>query len=115
MPVAPSRLLVATRSRHKLRELGELLSLPAGVELLSPDDLGIEGEPDETGTTFETNARIKARWPGLTCGMSSSLTSAMTRSGFASPIQNSTLPGSAISPTSPSRRSTVPRIGTRRT
>jgi XTP/dITP diphosphohydrolase len=56
------RLLVATRSRHKLRELGELLHLPGGVELLSPDDLGIDGEPDETGLTFETNARIKARY-----------------------------------------------------
>jgi XTP/dITP diphosphohydrolase len=58
----PRRLLVATRSRHKLRELGELLHLPNGVDLLSPDDLGIDGEPDETGITFETNARIKARY-----------------------------------------------------
>ena len=58
----PRRLLVATRSRHKLRELRELLDLGDDVELLSPDDLGIEGEPDETGATFETNARIKARY-----------------------------------------------------
>jgi XTP/dITP diphosphohydrolase len=58
----PRRLLVATRSRHKLRELRELLELGDEVELVSPDDLGIEGEPDETGTTFETNARIKARY-----------------------------------------------------
>jgi len=67
--VAASRLLVATRSRHKLRELEELLSLPAGVELVSPDDVGIEGEPDETGTTFETNARIKARWYAARSGL----------------------------------------------
>ncbi len=58
----PRRLLVATRSRHKLRELRELLALADDIELLSPDDLGIEGEPDETGLTFETNARIKARY-----------------------------------------------------
>jgi XTP/dITP diphosphohydrolase len=58
----PRRLLVATRSRHKLRELRELLDLGDEVELVSPDDLGIEGEPDETGTTFETNAAIKARY-----------------------------------------------------
>jgi XTP/dITP diphosphohydrolase len=64
-----ARLLVATRSRHKLRELEELLSLPAGVELVSPDDLGIEGEPAETGTTFETNARIKARWYAARSGL----------------------------------------------
>ncbi len=56
------RLLVATRSRHKLRELRDLLALSDGVELVSPDDVGIPGEPDETGETFETNARIKARY-----------------------------------------------------
>jgi XTP/dITP diphosphohydrolase len=66
---APRRLLVATRSRHKLRELGELLALAPGVELLSPDDLGIEGEPDETGKTFETNARIKARYYARRSGL----------------------------------------------
>ena len=65
----PLRLLIATRSRHKLRELGELLDLPPGVELLSPDDLGIEGEPDETGRTFETNAAIKARYYAARSGL----------------------------------------------
>jgi len=68
-PASPSRLLVATRSRHKLRELGELLALPPSVELLAPDDLGIEGEPDETGETFETNARIKARYYARRSGL----------------------------------------------
>lgn len=66
---SPARLLVATRSRHKLRELAELLDLPPGVQLLSPDDLGIEGEPAETGTTFETNARIKARYYAARSGL----------------------------------------------
>lgn len=65
----PVRLLVATRSRHKLRELAELLDLPPGVELLSPDDVGIDGEPDETGRTFDTNARIKARYYALRSGL----------------------------------------------
>ena len=63
------RLLVATRSRHKLRELAELLTLGPDVELLSPDDLGIEGEPEETGETFETNARIKARFYARRSGL----------------------------------------------
>jgi XTP/dITP diphosphohydrolase len=58
---ARPRLLVATRSTHKLRELRELLRLPDGV-LVSLDDLGIEGEPIEDGETFETNAAIKARF-----------------------------------------------------
>jgi XTP/dITP diphosphohydrolase len=63
------RLLVATRSRHKLRELRELLALPDDLELVSPDDLGIDGEPDETGETFETNARIKARFYAARSGL----------------------------------------------
>ena len=65
----PRRLLVATRSRHKLRELRELLALGADVELVSPDDVGIQGEPDETGETFETNARIKARYYAALSGL----------------------------------------------
>jgi XTP/dITP diphosphohydrolase len=55
------RLLVATRSAHKLRELRELLDL-ARTDLVSLDDLGVRGEPEETGDTFETNAAIKARF-----------------------------------------------------
>lgn len=55
------RLLVATRSAHKLRELRELLGLPDGV-LVSLDDLGVPGDPEETGATFRTNAAIKARF-----------------------------------------------------
>lgn len=55
------RLLVATRSAHKLRELRELLSLERGV-LVSLDDLGIPGDPVEDGETFETNAAIKSRF-----------------------------------------------------
>jgi XTP/dITP diphosphohydrolase len=68
---SPSRrqLLVATRSRHKLRELSELMSLGAGVELLSPDDLGIPDEPEETGETFETNARMKVRFYAARSGL----------------------------------------------
>lgn len=55
------RLLVATRSGHKLRELRELLDLPR-TDLVSLDDLGIVGDPVEDGATFETNAAIKARY-----------------------------------------------------
>jgi XTP/dITP diphosphohydrolase len=55
------RLLVATHSAHKLAELRELLELEHG-ELVSFDDLGIADDPEETGRTFETNARIKARF-----------------------------------------------------
>jgi XTP/dITP diphosphohydrolase len=54
------RLLVATRSAHKLRELRQLLALPDG-ELVTLDEAGVEGEPVEDGLTFEENAAIKAQ------------------------------------------------------
>jgi XTP/dITP diphosphohydrolase len=56
-----SRLLVATRSTHKLRELRELLG-PLRAQLISLDDAGIPGEAIEDGATFEANAAIKARF-----------------------------------------------------
>lgn len=62
------RLLVATRSAHKLRELRELLHLAHG-ELVSLEDLGIPGDPEETGTTFRTNAAIKARFGARASGL----------------------------------------------
>jgi XTP/dITP diphosphohydrolase len=58
-PARP-RILVATRSVYKLRELVELLQ-PARAALVSLDDLGIAEEIAETGRTFEANARLKAR------------------------------------------------------
>jgi XTP/dITP diphosphohydrolase len=54
------RLLVATRSPHKLAELRDLLGVDT-AEVVSLDDLGVEGDVDETGSTFEANARLKAR------------------------------------------------------
>jgi XTP/dITP diphosphohydrolase len=39
------------------------------VELLDPDDVGIDGEPEETGATFETNAAIKARYYAARAGL----------------------------------------------
>jgi XTP/dITP diphosphohydrolase len=62
------RLVVATRSDHKLRELRALFDLP-GSDLVSLDDLGVQGEPVEDGLTFETNARIKARFAARATGL----------------------------------------------
>lgn len=62
------RLVVATRSEHKLRELRELLRLERG-ELVSLDELGVPGDPIEDGATFETNARIKARFAARATGL----------------------------------------------
>ena len=58
---AEPRILVATRSRHKLGELRDLLR-PARATLVSLDDVGIVDEADETGATFAANAALKARF-----------------------------------------------------
>jgi XTP/dITP diphosphohydrolase len=55
-----TRLLVATRSRHKLRELRELLDVDA--EVVDLDDVGVTEEAVEDGETFEANAAKKARF-----------------------------------------------------
>jgi len=52
------RLVIATHNPGKLAEMRELLA-PHGVEAISAGELGL-GEPEETGDTFCTNARIKA-------------------------------------------------------
>ncbi len=65
---ARRRLVVATRSEHKLREMRDLLQRP-GTELLSLDDLAVPGEPVEDGLTFETNALIKARFAARATGL----------------------------------------------
>ena len=52
------RLVIATHNPGKLAEMRELLA-PYGVEAVSAAELGL-AEPDETGTTFQANARIKA-------------------------------------------------------
>ena len=62
------RLLLATRSVHKIEELRELLDL-SGVELVSPDDAGVEGEPVEDAATFAGNAEIKLRFYAARSGL----------------------------------------------
>jgi XTP/dITP diphosphohydrolase len=64
------RLLVATRSAHKLAELRQLLALPR-AELVTLDDVGIEEDVEETGSTFEANARLKARFAARASGLPS--------------------------------------------
>src|SRR5689334_18790868 len=52
------RLVIATHNAGKLREMRELLG-PYGIDAVSAGEVGLS-EPDETGTTFAENARIKA-------------------------------------------------------
>jgi XTP/dITP diphosphohydrolase len=53
------KLLIATRNRHKLREISEILHLPF-VELVNVDDGPPLPEVEEDGATFEANAIKKA-------------------------------------------------------
>jgi len=53
------KLVIASHNPGKVREIAELLS-PFGVEAVSAADLDL-AEPEETGTTFEANAELKAR------------------------------------------------------
>jgi XTP/dITP diphosphohydrolase len=54
------KLLVATRNSGKVREFSRMLSeMP--FEVVGLDDLGITLEVEETGSTFEENAVLKAR------------------------------------------------------
>jgi XTP/dITP diphosphohydrolase len=61
------RLVVATHNAGKLRELKELL-LPFGLDLVSAGELGLP-EPDETGTSFVENARLKAHAAASASGL----------------------------------------------
>jgi XTP/dITP diphosphohydrolase len=54
-----TQLLVATTNQHKMREIRDLLSGVA-VEVVGLDALPPIDEPEETGDTFEENARLKA-------------------------------------------------------
>ena len=56
------KIVLASRNKKKKIELQALLSqYIEGIEILSLDDVGIYGEIEEDGTTFEENALIKAR------------------------------------------------------
>jgi len=66
------KILIASRNRAKIAELEVLLNAyidSVSLELLSLDDVGFEGEIEETGMTFEENALIKARAGAEASGM----------------------------------------------
>ncbi len=52
------QLVIATHNPGKLVEMRELLA-PYGIEAVSAGELGLD-EPEETGDSFQANARIKA-------------------------------------------------------
>jgi XTP/dITP diphosphohydrolase len=62
------RLLIATGSKHKFDELSALLDLP-NTDLVSLADLDITDDVDETGSSFEDNARLKAKQYAAASGL----------------------------------------------
>ncbi len=55
------KIVLASRNKHKIGELQALLGkYVEGIEVLSLDDIGFEGDIVEDGATFEENAFIKA-------------------------------------------------------
>lgn len=66
--IAVTSLLIATTNRGKLKEIeGILEGVP--VTLLTLNDRSTIVEPDETGTTFAENARLKARYYSKATGL----------------------------------------------
>jgi XTP/dITP diphosphohydrolase len=61
-------LLVATTNQHKLNEIRELL-VDVPVELKSLRDAPAVAEPEETGDTFQENAKLKALYYGAHAGL----------------------------------------------
>ena len=61
------KVVLASNNPGKLRELDAVLR-PMGWELIAQDSLGVP-EAEETGTTFEANALLKARHAAVRTGL----------------------------------------------
>ncbi len=71
------KLTAATANANKLTEFKRILA-PLGVEVISPSELGVDLDVEETGLTFEENAMIKA----LACHRLTGLPSVADDSGL---------------------------------
>lgn len=54
------KLVLASKNQKKLVEMNEILS-HLGIQVCSEAEAGVDVEVEETGTTFEENARLKAQ------------------------------------------------------
>ena len=61
------KFVLATHNPGKLKEMADILS-GLGVEVVSPADVGISVDVEETGTTFVENAMLKAKVDALNGG-----------------------------------------------
>ena len=54
------KLVLASKNAHKQKEMGDILA-GLGIEVMLEADAGVDVQVEETGTTFEENALLKAR------------------------------------------------------
>lgn len=64
------KLLAATNNKGKIKELSDILS-GLGITVLTPQGAGLSLDVEETGSTFEENAVLKARAWSEASGMPS--------------------------------------------
>ena len=62
------KVVMASNNAHKIAELRAILSA-YGLDVVSQREAGVHVEPEETGTTFEENSRIKAVAVMQACGL----------------------------------------------
>ncbi len=62
--------VAATNNAAKLKEMKRILGL-LGIEVITMKEAGVSVSPEEDGTTFAENARIKARAVCEACGLPS--------------------------------------------
>jgi XTP/dITP diphosphohydrolase len=53
------QFLLATNNSHKIQEMTQILN-GLGIEVITPKQIGINIEVEETGTSFEENAALKS-------------------------------------------------------
>ena len=56
------KLVLASKNAHKLTEMRDILS-QLGVDVVLEAEAGVDVDVEETGSTFEENARLKASSP----------------------------------------------------
>lgn len=70
MTITPRPVLLASGNAHKIRELSAMLA-PYDIAVVSPEDLHLEMEVEETGETFAENAVLKAEAYARAAGLPS--------------------------------------------